>query len=262
MVVVSEDHDTGDEAWLGACVVSDDVESVNAGLIRQHFGRVAGSGDVLHRIARGTHRRVGKAFGCTHRPLPDSGGRRSAGVGPRSDVRGAGGSRHPSRVTPLDLSRWMPSDTCRRCRAGDPRRAGRIMTGDRLASAVAATAYQRAWFQQVRRDAASGQPIAFVNADAPHEIFRALGIPYVVNQWWASVIAAKGAGPASLARLGGARTSRRQSPVRRACAGRAGSAMRTTAPWGGLPTPAFAVVGAQRRHEPQDLRTVGSTGRD
>ena len=43
MVVVSEDHDTGDEAWLGACVVSDDVESVNGGLIRQHFGRIAGS---------------------------------------------------------------------------------------------------------------------------------------------------------------------------------------------------------------------------
>jgi hypothetical protein len=30
-----------------------------------------------------------------------------------------------------------------------------------------------------------------VNADAPQEILRAMDIPYVVNQWWASIVAAK-----------------------------------------------------------------------
>ena len=71
------------------------------------------------------------------------------------------------------------------------------MTDRRLRSAVAATAYQKDWFQTVRARAAAGEPIALVNADAPHEVFRALDIPYVVTQWWSSIIAAKRAGPAA-----------------------------------------------------------------
>jgi hypothetical protein len=42
---------------------------------------------------------------------------------------------------------------------------------------------------------AQGEPFAFVNADVPQEIFRAMDIPYVVNQWWASVCAAKQMSP-------------------------------------------------------------------
>lgn len=60
-----------------------------------------------------------------------------------------------------------------------------------LPSAAAATAYQRQWFTELRERATAGDPIALVNADAPQEILRALDIPYVVNQWWASVCAAK-----------------------------------------------------------------------
>ncbi len=60
-----------------------------------------------------------------------------------------------------------------------------------LPSASAATAYQRRWFADLRRRAAGGEPVALVNADTPQEILRALDIPYVVNQWWASVCAAK-----------------------------------------------------------------------
>jgi benzoyl-CoA reductase/2-hydroxyglutaryl-CoA dehydratase subunit BcrC/BadD/HgdB len=51
-------------------------------------------------------------------------------------------------------------------------------------------AWQKDWFAGVRRAAADG-PFAVVNADAPQEILRALDIPYVVNQWWASIVAAK-----------------------------------------------------------------------
>ncbi|WP_431903701.1 2-hydroxyacyl-CoA dehydratase [Amycolatopsis thermoflava] len=58
----------------------------------------------------------------------------------------------------------------------------------RLASASAATAYQKEWFAGLR---GHDGPLALVNADAPQEIFRAMGIPYVVNQWWASIVAAK-----------------------------------------------------------------------
>ena len=115
------------------------------------------------------------------------------------------------------------------------------MTNDRLESATAATAYQREWFQRIREQAASGTPIAFVNADAPHEIFRAMGIPYVVNQWWASVISAKRAGPASLARLS-ARGLPDNSRQYDAIALGAQDLPPDEVPWGGLPEPAFAVA--------------------
>jgi 2-hydroxyglutaryl-CoA dehydratase, D-component len=61
----------------------------------------------------------------------------------------------------------------------------------RPASATAATAHQRQWFADLRAGVARGGPFALVNADAPQEVFRTMGIPYVVNQWWASIVAAK-----------------------------------------------------------------------
>ncbi len=33
--------------------------------------------------------------------------------------------------------------------------------------------------------------MGFVNADTPHELFHAMGMPIVTNQWWSAVIAAK-----------------------------------------------------------------------
>src|SRR3954451_10736940 len=71
-----------------------------------------------------------------------------------------------------------------------------------LPSAGAATAYQRAWFADLKERAAAGDPVALVNADAPQEILRALDIPYVVHQWWASVCAAKQKPGSSLRLLG------------------------------------------------------------
>ncbi|HWM15982.1 MAG TPA: 2-hydroxyacyl-CoA dehydratase family protein, partial [Microbacterium sp.] len=114
------------------------------------------------------------------------------------------------------------------------------MSSDRLDSATAATHYQREWFQRIRAQAASGTPLAFVNADAPHEILRAMGIPYVVNQWWASVISAKRRGPASLARLS-ARGLPDNSRQYDAIALGAQDLPPDEAPWGGLPEPSFAI---------------------
>lgn len=51
--------------------------------------------------------------------------------------------------------------------------------------------HQREWFAEVAARARDGEPFAVVNADFPHELLRALGIPYVVNQWWASIAGAK-----------------------------------------------------------------------
>lgn len=60
-----------------------------------------------------------------------------------------------------------------------------------LASVATFGTYQREWFGEVRARVAAGEPFAMVNANAPQEILRALDIPFVVNQWWASIVAAK-----------------------------------------------------------------------
>lgn len=51
--------------------------------------------------------------------------------------------------------------------------------------------YQREWFAGVRAQAAAGDLFAAVDANAPQETLRVLGIPFVVNQWWAAIVAAK-----------------------------------------------------------------------
>ena len=51
--------------------------------------------------------------------------------------------------------------------------------------------YQRDWFQKLRQQTSDGFPFAVVGANAPQETLRAMGIPFVVTQWWASIVAAK-----------------------------------------------------------------------
>lgn len=68
----------------------------------------------------------------------------------------------------------------------EPARSRKVLT-----STVDVNAYQREWFASVRQQVAEGAPFAMVNANAPQEILRALDIPFVVNQWWASIVAAK-----------------------------------------------------------------------
>lgn len=97
--------------------------------------------------------------------------------------------------------------------------------------------YQRSWFAELHGRICEGEPFAVVSADSPHEIYRAMDIPYVVVQWWSSVIAAKQKGPRYLQALsaGGYPDSSEQYnalPLGEVLAGDPGSA-----PWGGLPTP-------------------------
>lgn len=115
------------------------------------------------------------------------------------------------------------------------------MTDHRLRSAVTATRHQKEWFQSVRERAAAGEPIALLNADAPHEVFRALDIPYVVTQWWSSIIAAKRAGPASMERLA-ARGLPDFSQQYDAMPLGEQLLDAEDRPWGGLPAPRFAVA--------------------
>ena len=60
-----------------------------------------------------------------------------------------------------------------------------------LRAATEFGAYQREWFAGIRESVAAGAPFAVVNANAPQEILRAFDLPFVVNQWWASIVAAK-----------------------------------------------------------------------
>lgn len=97
-------------------------------------------------------------------------------------------------------------------------------------------AWQRDWFAGVREAAANGQ-FAVVNADAPQEILRALDIPYVVNQWWASIVAAKQKAGAygRLLKANDYPSTVETYSAQGLAAALAGED--PEAPWGGLPTP-------------------------
>jgi hypothetical protein len=106
-----------------------------------------------------------------------------------------------------------------------------------LQSLASFGAYQRQWFGEIRDQAKDGKSFAVVNANAPQEILRAMGIPFVVNQWWASIVAAK------------QQSGRYIDLLEAACYPRAAEAYsaqglaalfdrdETAAPWGGLPVP-------------------------
>ena len=110
-----------------------------------------------------------------------------------------------------------------------------------LAATAAANAYQREWFSGLRERLDAGAPYALVDADAPQEIFRAMGIEYVVTQWWSSLISAKQQGDAALAAL----TARgypddvdQYNSIPLGASFLAGDEQ----PWGGLPPPTLVVA--------------------
>jgi hypothetical protein len=117
----------------------------------------------------------------------------------------------------------------------------RDTASDRLSSAAEAVGYQREWFRALSASARAGRQIALANADAPHEVLRALDVPYVVNQWWSSIITAKRAAPSSLpvvAGLGLPDDSRQYDVLPLGAQDLAPD----VAPWGGLPEPRFAIA--------------------
>lgn len=112
----------------------------------------------------------------------------------------------------------------------------------RLNSASTATRYQREWFAGLRQEVADGAPLALVNADAPQEIFRTMGIPYVVNQWWSSIVTAKHRAQDYLALLrerGLPDDSEQYSSIPLASVFDPDPA---NAPWGGLPRPSIVLA--------------------
>jgi hypothetical protein len=61
-----------------------------------------------------------------------------------------------------------------------------------LPCTAAAKAYQKTFGAALReRVVERGEPFAVAQADTPHEIFHAMDIPVVSNQWWSAYISAK-----------------------------------------------------------------------
>ncbi|MBR4057295.1 MAG: 2-hydroxyacyl-CoA dehydratase [Oscillospiraceae bacterium] len=61
----------------------------------------------------------------------------------------------------------------------------------KLRATAQASAYQKQWFFDLKQQVELGAEFAYLNADVPMEIFRAMDIPFVVNQWWAAICGAK-----------------------------------------------------------------------
>ncbi len=119
------------------------------------------------------------------------------------------------------------------------------MAEKQLESTVRAAAYQKAWFAQLREDVfEKHKPYAIVQADMPLELFHAMDVSVVSNQWWAAMVSAKRLAPYyldSLNSLGYHDGLCRYCSLSLAStlgAGIAGDATQA-APWGGLPKPAL-----------------------
>jgi len=112
-----------------------------------------------------------------------------------------------------------------------------------LTCTLQAKAYQKAFGTDLReRVVERGEPFAVAQADTPHEIFHAMGIPVVSNQWWSAYISAKRLSSRYLAVL-----DEQGYPANRCSYCALGLACTladdpSTAPWGGLPRPTVLVA--------------------
>jgi benzoyl-CoA reductase/2-hydroxyglutaryl-CoA dehydratase subunit BcrC/BadD/HgdB len=115
----------------------------------------------------------------------------------------------------------------------------------RLTFARENSAYNRDWFQRLRERVDAGEPYVFVNADIPTEIFKAMDLPVVVNQWWAAVVSAKQKAPEYLGLLN--ERGFRSNLCQYCSLGFASTLERDPdhAPWGGLPVPSLVAASSR-----------------
>ncbi len=124
---------------------------------------------------------------------------------------------------------------------------GAQQTGQRMRKTLACTAEANAFQKQFgkdlrRRVVDDGEPFAIVQADTPHEVFHAMDIPIITNQWWSAYISAKqlsGRYFKVMAEHGFPENSCKYCSLGFACTLANDPA---TAPWGGLPQPAVLVA--------------------
>lgn len=112
-----------------------------------------------------------------------------------------------------------------------------------LACTAVATAYQKAFGAELKRRVVDeGEPFAVAQADTPHELFHAMDIPLVTNQWWSAYISAKQLSTRYfdvMAERGYPTNACKYCSLGLACTLANDPA---SAPWGGLPTPTVLVA--------------------
>lgn len=102
-------------------------------------------------------------------------------------------------------------------------------------------AYQKEWFMGLRARIEAGEPFAFVGANTPMEILQAMNIPFVVNQWWTAICAAKQMGPRFYDLL---EQEGYRNDICSYCAAAYACSLdnkREEGPWGGLPSPTILI---------------------
>jgi benzoyl-CoA reductase subunit B len=121
--------------------------------------------------------------------------------------------------------------------------AGETRVRKDLACTSDATAFQKAFGAELREAVVErGEPFAVAQADTPHEIFHAMDIPVVSNQWWSAYISAKrlsGRYFGVLDEWGYPPNRCNYCSLGLACSLANDPA---TAPWGGLPKPTVLVA--------------------
>ena len=112
-----------------------------------------------------------------------------------------------------------------------------------LACTAEATAYQKAFGAILRRRVVEDrEPYAIVQADTPHELFHAMDIPIVTNQWWSAYISAKQLSSTyfeAMTAKGYPENSCKYCSLGLACTLANDP---ENAPWGGLPQPTVLVA--------------------
>lgn len=120
----------------------------------------------------------------------------------------------------------------------------------KLKATAEASAYQKQWFNRLKARVEQGEDFAYLNADVPMEVLRAMDIPFVVNQWWAAICGAK---RMTRKYFGLLREAGYRDDLCSYCATafaesldpddhKAGEDGRPLGPWGGLPHPTLAIT--------------------
>lgn len=120
----------------------------------------------------------------------------------------------------------------------------------KLKATAAASEYQKKWFFNLKDRVCAEGDFAYLNADVPMEILRAMDIPFVVNQWWAAICGAKRMTPKYYGLL---RQAGYRDDLCSYCATALAESMdpddhrldengKPMGPWGGLPTPTLAIT--------------------
>ncbi|NLV49182.1 MAG: 2-hydroxyacyl-CoA dehydratase [Clostridiales bacterium] len=122
--------------------------------------------------------------------------------------------------------------------ANEPPRARKSLKATAVVSS-----YQKEWFTGLRARVEAGEDFAYLNADVPMEILRAMDIPFVVNQWWAAICSAKRMAPKYYGLL---KEAGYRDDLCSYCATALAESLdpddKLSGPWGGLPNPTIAIT--------------------